>query len=264
MDLSFEKYEGLGNDFLIVRERVAPGVAERLCDRHRGVGADGVLFVGVEADRPFMRVRNADGSTPEMCGNGARCVALYLRAHGLVGDAFALDTDAGPHAVRILPGDRVEVGMRPASLVPAEIPLVAGAPWIDEPIEVAGHALRVTAVSMGNPHAVTFDAVARELVGPALERDPRFPERVNVGFAVRTGAGLDLAVWERGVGWTEACGTGACAAAVAAVETGRAARGEPLAVRLPGGELVIRVDAPGAPVLMTGPARRVFAGVISI
>ena len=145
MELSFEKYEGLGNDFLVVRDgadRIVPGVAERLCDRHRGVGADGVLLTGLEGGRPFMRVRNADGSTPQMCGNGVRCVALYLRAHELVPDAFELDTDAGPHRVRVLGDGRVEVAMRPASLTPSDLPVVADEPWIDRPIEVAGHALR--------------------------------------------------------------------------------------------------------------------------
>ena len=154
--------------------------------------------------------------------------------------------------------------MRPASLRPEDVPLRSARPFIDEPIEVAGHELRVTAVSMGNPHAVTFDPVAREAVGPALEADPRFPERVNVGFATSTHGGLELAVFERGVGWTRACGTGACAAAVAAVETGRASRDTDLAVHLPGGTLSIRVGEPGAPIRMTGPARRVFEGRVEL
>ncbi|MEZ4337956.1 MAG: diaminopimelate epimerase [Sandaracinaceae bacterium] len=267
MDLSFEKWEGLGNDFLVVREgreRITPEVAQALCDRHRGVGGDGVLLTGLEGGRPFMRVRNADGSTPEMCGNGVRCVALYLRRHALVEDAFELDTDAGPHLVRVLDGDLVEVGMRPASLAPRDLPLASEAPWIDARVEIDGAPVHLTAVSMGNPHAVTFDAVDRDRLGPLLERDGRFPERVNAGFAQMTDRGLDLAVWERGVGWTQACGTGACAAAVAAVETGRATRGEPLAVHLPGGTLTIRVGAPGEPVWMTGPARFVFSGVVEI
>ncbi len=269
MELRFEKYEGLGNDFLIVRdgaERITAELARRLCDRHLGVGADGVLLTGLLGDRPFMRVLNADGSSPQMCGNGVRCVGLYLRRAGLVStDAFMLDTDAGPHTVRVLDGERVQVGMRPASLEPADLPLRSDAPWIDERIRVAGHELRVTAVSMGNPHAVTFDPdLDRDLIGPALELDARFPERVNVGFAAMLGVELDLAVWERGVGWTRACGTGACAAAVAAVETGRAPRAQSVRVRLPGGDLDIRVDEPGAPVWMTGPARRVFSGVVSV
>ena len=269
MELRFDKYEGLGNDFVVVGvdfSSIGEEVAIRLCDRHLGVGADGVLFAGVEGGRPYMRVRNADGSSPEMCGNGVRCVALHLRRSGLVAsNEFELDTDAGPHLVHVLDDDRVRVGMRPPSLAPSDLPLQSSEPWLDEPISVAGHDLRVTAVSMGNPHAVTFDAeLDRQRIGPALERDPRFPRGVNVGFAAVKPGELELAVWERGVGWTRACGTGACAAGVAAVETGRAERGEIQRVALPGGVLDIRVDGPGAPVHMTGPARHVFSGVISL
>lgn len=274
MELSFEKYEGLGNDFLVVDDpQTVPAIdaalAMRLCDRHRGVGGDGVLMTGLRGDRPFMRVFNADGSVPEMCGNGLRCVALHLVHRGLARarDPFVVDTDAGEHRVIVHDAEgregRVEVAMRPASLEPRELPLRSEHRWVNEPIEVAGRLVRVTAVSMGNPHAVLFEEnEEREVLGPALERDPRFPARVNVGFASRTERGLDLAVWERGVGWTMACGTGACAAAVAAVETGRAERGRELAVRLPGGELTIVVGAQDEPVRMTGPARHVFSGRI--
>lgn len=269
VDLRFEKYEGLGNDFLIVedgREHVVAGVPERLCDRHRGVGADGVLLTGLEAGRPFMRVRNADGSAPEMCGNGVRCVARYLHARGLVGDEFELDTDAGPHLVSVLEDGRVRVGMRPASLDPKHLPLASDHRWIDEAIELAGETIRVTAVSMGNPHAVTFDPQDIQRNGPLLERHPAFPQRVNAGFAVvRDDVGeIHLSVFERGVGWTQACGTGACAAAVAAVETGRAMRGDDIRVRLEGGVLLVRVDAPNERVWMTGPARRVFSGTVPV
>ncbi|HJL16378.1 MAG TPA: diaminopimelate epimerase [Sandaracinaceae bacterium LLY-WYZ-13_1] len=268
--MRFEKYEGLGNDFLVVDEpeaRLGPEDARRLCDRHRGVGGDGVLLTGLRGGRPFMKVLNADGSVPQMCGNGVRCVALHLFATERVGrEPFELDTDAGPHRVRVHEGGRegsVEVWMVAPSLTPADLPLDADHPWVGEPIEVAGHRIAVTAVSMGNPHAVVFDAgEAREVLGPALEVDPRFPERVNAGFASGAGEGLALRVWERGVGWTQACGTGACAAAVAAVETGRATRGTDLPVTLPGGTLTIRVGAPGERVRMTGPARRVFSGTV--
>jgi len=267
VELHFDKYEGLGNDFVVVSDGLdrADAQARWLCDRHRGVGADGVLLTGVDGGRPFMRVRNADGSTPQMCGNGVRCVALYLRDRGLVQtDAFELDTDAGPHSVRVLGDGRVQVDMRPASLRPDDLPLTSESPWIDEPIEIGAYALHVTAVSMGNPHAVTFDPVDRAAIGPALELDARFPQKVNAGFARLTGDVVELSVWERGVGWTQACGTGACAAAVAAVETGRARRGEAITVRLPGGDLEIVVGEPGAPVRMTGPARRVFGGVVEL
>lgn len=274
MELELEKYEGLGNDFIVVdasaaQDRIDPALAARLCDRHRGVGGDGVLLVG-GADRPSMRVFNADGSVPEMCGNGLRCVALYLARRGIAtaGEPFAIDTDAGPHRVIVHDvGDEgsVEVWTRAPSLLPRDLPLDSEHPWIDEPIEIAGRRVRVTAVSMGNPHAVLFDEDSeREVIGPALELDPRFPERVNVGFARLAEGGLDLSVWERGVGWTMACGTGGCAAAVAAVETGRAERERALAVRLPGGSLTITVGSEGEPVRMRGPARRVFAGRVPI
>jgi diaminopimelate epimerase len=267
VELRFEKYEGLGNDFLVVDSeelaRLPEGVVPSLCDRHRGVGADGVLAVGLENGRPFMRVTNADGTVPEMCGNGIRCVALHLVRAGR--GVEVIDTDAGPHRVRV-DGDWVEVWMRPASLEPRDLPLASDHTWIEEPIEIAGMMVRATAVSMGNPHAVLFEEDEhKEILGPALERETRyFPERVNVGFAKRTADGLDLHVFERGVGWTMACGTGACAAAVAAVESGRAERDRDLLVRLPGGPLVIRVGARGEPIRMTGPARHVFSGAIRI
>jgi diaminopimelate epimerase len=156
----------------------------------------------------------------------------------------------------------VEVTMRVPSLVAAEIPL-RGEALIDATIDVAGRPLRGTAVSMGNPHFVTFDDVgeSRLELGPRVGRDPRFPEGVNVGFARVDGpSAITLHVFERGAGWTRACGTGACAAAVAAVETGRAERNTPITVRLPGGTLTIVVGAPGEPVRMRGPARHVFDG----
>jgi diaminopimelate epimerase len=272
--LLFEKYEGLGNDFVVVEGSTAmlsPEDVIALCDRHRGVGADGVLFTGVSAGRAFMSVINADGSTAEMCGNGLRCVALHLVRRGLVeSHDFEVDTDAGPHAVRVLelavPG-RVEVSMRAPSLSPREVPVIADAPLIDAELRAEGALMHGTAVSMGNPHLVTFDAPAAERLrlGPALQDDARFPEKVNVGFAEMRGrAAMELHVYERGSGWTQACGTGACAAAVAAVETGRAERGTTLEVTLPGGALEIVVGGPGERVLMTGPARHVFSGRVSI
>lgn len=268
MALRFAKYEGLGNDFLIVAldADVDAARAQALCDRHLGVGADGVLFAGARGGRAFMRVLNADGSTAEMCGNGLRCVAWHLVRVGLAERDLTIETDAGPHRCRVLADGRVEVEMAVPALRPPEVPVLADAPLVDAPLDVDGRTVHVTAVSMGNPHAVTFDPydeATRAALGPRLERDDRFPNAVNVGFARVTPAGLELAVWERGVGFTRACGTGACAAAVAAVETGRAERGAPLSVRLPGGELLIEVGAPGERVRMTGPARHVFDGELA-
>ncbi len=270
----FAKYEGLGNDFLIVEQARFPSMsaplAQRLCDRHFGVGGDGVLLAGLREGRPFMRVFNADGSIPEMCGNGLRCVALYLVQEQLVQDlAFVVSTDAGPHHVEVAPASRpadharVQVQMRPASLDAGEVLREASGRCIDQPFVFDGERLHITTVSMGNPHAVLFDDVLAQAarLGPRIERDPRFKAGANVGFArMRDPANLELTVWERGVGFTLACGTGACAAAVAAVETGRSARHVPLAVHLPGGALTITVGDPGQPVAMTGPARCVYRG----
>jgi diaminopimelate epimerase len=276
---SFSKYEGLGNDFLVVEQarfaELTPALAVKLCDRHFGVGADGVLITGLREGRPFMRVINADGSRPEMCGNGLRCVALYLADRGVVRDvAFEVATEAGPHFVRVLRderGARVEVRMRPASLDAGDVLAAQDGRYIDQPFalasEQASERVTLSAVSMGNPHAVTFDPLrGREAeLGPRIEKDPRFRAGANVGFAqVRAKDELELVVWERGVGFTLACGTGACAAAVAAVETGRASRHAPITVHLPGGPLTIRVGDPGTPIEMTGPARRVFDGEIEL
>lgn len=278
--VAFEKYEGLGNDFVVVdlpKSALSIDEVIAICDRHRGVGADGVLFVGEDA--PAMRVVNADGSTAEMCGNGLRCVAFHFARRGRGTDAMSIATDAGPHRAHALSleGDRavVSVSMRPSSLVPDEIPVRAEAPMIDQPMRALDREVHVTAVSMGNPHAVLFDDVgdARLALGPAIQDDARFPKKANVGFArmhARSGGGsadrvaMTLHVYERGAGWTEACGTGACAAAVAAVETGRAARGEPIDVHLPGGVLEIVVGAREDRIQMTGPARHVFSGTVSI
>lgn len=287
--LAFDKYEGLGNDFVLLEADVASLSREQvvaICDRHRGVGADGVLFVTPVGESFHMHVVNADGSDAEMCGNGLRCVALHLARRGLiaVGAEVVLDTDAGPHPSTVLSLEgapslggapslegaqgEVRIAMRAASLEPEDVPLAGSAPMVELPLAALGHTVHVTAVSMGNPHAVLFDDVgdARVALGPVIQDDARFPKKANVGFAQmhasETPTGMTLHVYERGSGWTEACGTGACAAAVAAVETGRAARGAPIAVHLPGGALQVVVRARGARVEMTGPARHVFAGVL--
>jgi diaminopimelate epimerase len=275
VQLRFSKYEGLGNDFLVVDADSAPDItatlAAHLCNRHFGVGGDGVLLTGLREGVPFMKVVNADGTVPEMCGNGLRCVALYLVRKGLVRErAFTVHTDAGPHHVQVSgTGERAEVRvlMRPASLLASDVLLDHRGTFVEQPFEVDGHVVHVTAVSMGNPHAVLFDDVHAHMarLGPRIEKDPRFRAGANVGFArVEGPSELDLTVWERGVGFTLACGTGACAAAVAAVETGRAKRGDKITVNLPGGPLVIEVGEPGTALAMTGPAREVFTGELML
>lgn len=277
--MRFSKYEGLGNDFLIVSEEssaaLTPELVQRLCDRHFGVGGDGVLIVGQDGERPSMRVINADGSRPEMCGNGLRCVALYLVEQRRAGSSsFVVDTEAGPHPVEVdltgLRAAQVKVFMRKASLAAREVLRDQSGEWIGRAFSCDNRELAMTTVSMGNPHAVIFssDGFSQSemaSLGPGIERDARFVAGANVGFArVENPTTLDLTVWERGVGFTLACGTGACAAAVAAVETGQSPRNQELQVKLPGGPLRIVVGAREEPIQMTGPAVHVFDGEIAL
>jgi len=189
-------------------------------------------------------------------------VALWLHERS-AGDTFSVETDAGPHACRVValaPHAKVEVAMHTAEVKPAQIPVLADAPLIDADFELDGVALRVTAVSMGNPHALVFDLAPADVdrLGPLLTTDARFPEGVNAGFITRRGDHFELRVHERGAGWTRACGTGACAAAYAAVRTGRAERHAPIDIELPGGRLRLVVAEEGAPISMRGAARHVF------
>lgn len=265
MRLAFDKYEGLGNDFVVVdvarADEVSAERAQALCDRHFGIGADGVLLVAPAATagaRARMVVLNADGSRPEMCGNGIRCVALHLaRRDGAAGISYVIDTDAGPLLCEVeRDGDRgqVRVGMG------------HGRPGPDHRVELDGRVVSFFRVSMGNPHAITFDepldAAHADRLGPLVSSG--FPEGTNVELARQKGeAEFDLLVWERGVGRTLACGTGAAATAVAAVRSGRARYGAPIAIDLPGGRLELRVAEGSLEVSMRGPARRVFSGEAS-
>jgi diaminopimelate epimerase len=254
--IPFAKYQGLGNHFVLIdiRHGAVPPLASadaiRLCDPATGIGADGLVLID---EGPRMAVLNADGSRPEMCGNGLRCLVRYLHdaSEWPLGETRVVQTDAGPLKCRPLPSGDVE-----ADLGMASFPKLPGVPAGSVPVDV------------GNPHLVCFaeDHQARAaLDGPALEKHPAFPDRVNVGFANVTGASiLALTVWERGVGLTLACGTGAGAAAAAAVEAGLLPEGE-VKVTQAGGALSVHVGA-GAqsrrPVRMTGPARRVYVGEV--
>lgn len=271
-ELDFLKVEGLGNDFVLLDRRGDAGwavelaelqaLAPLLCDRRRGVGADGILVVapGDAEAAARMIVVNYDGSRPEMCGNGLRCVALHLAATG-AGHAFTVATDAGPRGCTVdaLAADgrsgMVCVDMGSAVDLGARSPESGG-----------GHVFR--AMSMGNPHAVAFvdggaepEALAR-VIGPRVEVDDDFPGRTNVEFArVEADGSITLWVWERGCGITDACGTGACATVAAAVLSGKAAPGAWVPVRLPGGTLeVLAAGSADEAVVMRGPARVVFAG----
>jgi len=260
----FEKWEGLGNDFVLmdarhVEHEPSASAIARICDRHTGVGADGVLIVDRSATPNVMVVRNADGSRPEMCGNGLRCVAGYLLAQAHTEEAFPIRTDAGIRVCKVaLPTMSdgtyvVEAGMGTARECGD----------LDVTIDDRTH--RFASVSMGNPHAVTFEGYD----DAAFDRIARHVERAVEGGTnverVRTVAGegvLDVTVWERGVGYTRACGTGACAVAVVACRRGLVAFDAWQTVRLPGGDLEVLVVAQTLDVRLRGPARRVFAGTI--
>lgn len=265
---TFTKYEGLGNDFIVVDGRfsgpVDPSVAVAWCDRRSGVGADGVLTLLVPRTASAdvaMHVTNADGSVAEMCGNGLRCVVRHMLDGSPEGTRVAVETGVGILEGWADGGD-ISVTMGAARLLEREVPF--------ETPSTTGVAV---AVSMGNPHLVLplsgpdadLMALAGE-VGPRLERHPRFPQRVNVGFVRRTSnAVLELVVFERGSGITRACGTGAAAAVVACRLREEVALDRPTCVRLPGGALRVRVT--GRPrgvdlgeIEVRGPARRVFEG----
>ena len=256
--LHFVKYQGLGNDFLLVEGPLMEAErARQLCDRRRGVGGDGVLTVlppttpGAVAT---MHIYNSDGSVAAMCGNGIRCVARHLADTRKLDGALLIDTDAGPKACTIHRGPDGQVTDVSVEMGPAK---VEG----HEDFTVGRERLRAVRVSMGNPHAVLFDDPSRGRasdVGPIIEA--AVPGGVNVGFARAGPTGIDLVVWERGSGLTEACGTGACAAAVASARAGLVPTGEPVEVRLPGGALQITVGADLVRVTMRGPAEKAFEG----
>ncbi len=278
MSLSFTKFEALGNDFALFDARREPGlfrslapIARSLCDRKRGIGADGLLFVqpGDRADC-MMRLLNADGSESEMCGNGLRCIGLFLHEEGGAGP-FAVQTLAGLTRIEYA-GEkggreqfRVEMGapVLKASLVPTSL---GNERAIEQPLATPLGEMRFTCVSMGNPHAVAFvdDPESLDLteIGRHIENHPAFPRRTNVEFARVIGPGkVRVRVWERGCGETEACGSGACAVAVAANLTARVVGDAEIVLN--GGSLFIEWAGEGHPVYMTGPARRVFNGSIN-
>jgi diaminopimelate epimerase len=264
-DLTFEKYEGLGNDFILLqaasRTAVDAQLARRLCDRHFGVGADGVLVVtraSSERARTRMTIFNADGSRAQMCGNGLRCVALDLaRQDDATEIEYVIETDAGP-----LPCE-VE---REGDIAQVRIEMGSGRLVGDHVAYFDRKEHRFTRISMGNPHAVTFDVKLSpeeiDRFGPQVSS--AFPEGCNVEFAtVQDEHTIDLTVWERGVGRTLACGTGAAATVVAAVLAKRVPFEEAVEVRLPGGPLQIWVESETLAVGLCGPARRVYAGEVA-
>ncbi len=275
--MNFTKYHGAGNDFIVIDARTLsldwPGLARTMCVRHFGVGADGIILVAGDGCELGMRMFNPDGSEAEACGNGLRCFVKHVVDTGLVKtDVFTVHTPGGPRQVvafRSADGsvDEVELSMGAPRFAPDEIPAIVpghSAALLDIPVQVAEHTLRLRLVSMGNPHAVVFldtepDTYPLGTVGPLLEHHEMFPARVNFEIArVRGGTDIDARVWERGAGETLACGTGACAIAVAGIMQGLC--DNVVNVHLPGGGLTITWPGGQEEVKLRGPVVRVFTG----
>lgn len=283
MELTFTKMNGLGNDFVMIEDLdgtldFAPEAVQWFCDRHFGIGGDGLILVRrattPEADY-YMHYHNADGSLAEMCGNGARCFAKYIVDHGLVpadADSLVIETLGGLKPVTFTRDedgllDSATVDMGEPILAPEDIPTTfSGTQVYDCPIDTPLGEVRITAVSMGNPHAIIWvddiDEAPVHTLGPLVETHEAFPRHTNVEFAEFVDAEhIRLRVWERGVGETLACGTGACATLVAAVLSCRT--GRQATIELPGGDLLIRWHENDR-VYMTGSAATSFVGTVTL
>ncbi|MCR5715477.1 MAG: diaminopimelate epimerase [Lachnospiraceae bacterium] len=278
--MKFTKMQGCGNDYVYIngmKEKIAPekkpALVREMSDRHFGVGSDGVIFINDALKADFeMEMWNADGTRSEMCGNGIRCVAKYVYDKGLTrAKEISIISGGQIKYLTLKTGtdqtvEEVRVDMGAPILVPEQIPVTAAegkAQVVNEPIEVDGKTYAMTCVSMGNPHAVVFmDDVEHldiEAIGPKFEHHPYFPKRVNTEFVqVVDESHVIMRVWERGTGETLACGTGACATAVACALNGKT--GNRTEVKLLGGTLQIEWDRDKNTVLMTGPAKFVFEG----
>jgi diaminopimelate epimerase len=274
--MKFTKMHGIGNDYVYVNtfDQRPPADPSRLAiavsDRHFGIGSDGLILIGPsERADARMRMFNADGSESEMCGNGVRCVAKYVHDHGIARKPrVTIETGRGVLTLdlEVIDGKarKVTVDMGPPILQGSDIPTkLPGNPPVNVPLEVGGQTFAVTAVSMGNPHAIVYvNDVAGfpvETIGPLVERHPGFPRRVNAHFVEVIGPSeVRMRTWERGSGITLACGTGACAVCVGGVLTGKSAR--KILAHLPGGDLELAWPGDGSSVFMTGPATEVFSG----
>ncbi|WPO99795.1 diaminopimelate epimerase [Pseudomonas sp. HR96] len=276
MLLRFTKMHGLGNDFMVLdlvsqHAHIQPKHAKQWGDRHTGIGFDQLLLVEApsnpEVDFRY-RIFNSDGSEVEQCGNGARCFARFVLDKRLTAKKLIrVETKSGIIELDVRNDGQICVNMGPPRFTPAEIPFQAEQQALSYPVQVDGQTLNLAALSMGNPHAVLrvddIDSAPVHQLGPRLEHHERFTQRVNVGFMqVIDRSRAKLRVWERGAGETQACGTGACAAAVAAISQGW--MDSPATIDLPGGRLTIEWRGPGQPVMMTGPAVRVYEGQVRL
>ena len=277
--MKFTKMHGIGNDYVYVnclQEKVEDpsGTARKISDRHFGIGSDGLILIKPSEKADFqMDMYNADGSKGAMCGNGIRCVAKYVYDYGLTDKtSISVETGSGIKYLDLTVENNkvtmVKVDMGEPDLTASHIPIKAQTEQvIDEPIEVDGKTYRITGVSMGNPHGVVFlddiDSLDIEKIGPSFENHVRFPDRINTEFVqLDNRSHVRMRVWERGSGETLACGTGACAVAVACVVNGLTQR--EVTVSLRGGDLKICWDEKDGHVYMTGPATVVFDGEIDL
>lgn len=276
MLLRFTKMHGLGNDFMVLdlvsqHAHIQPKHAKQWGDRHTGIGFDQLLIVEApsnpEVDFRY-RIFNSDGSEVEQCGNGARCFARFVLDKRLTAKRLIrVETKSGVIELDVRQDGQISVNMGPPRLAPAEIPFLAEQQATSYAVDVDGQNVDLAAVSMGNPHAVLrvsdINSAPVHELGPKIEHHPRFPARVNVGFLqVIDRHRAQLRVWERGAGETQACGTVACAAAVAAISQGW--MDSPVTLDLPGGRLSIEWAGVGEPVMMTGPAVRVYEGQVRL
>ncbi|KTS77523.1 diaminopimelate epimerase [Pseudomonas oryzihabitans] len=276
MQLRFTKMHGLGNDFMVLdlisqHAHIQPKHVRQWGDRNTGIGFDQLLIVETptKPDVDFRyRIFNADGSEVEQCGNGARCFARFVFDKRLtVKKQIRVETKSGIIELLLKGDGLVRVDMGAPRLQAAEIPFVTETEALSHAVQVDGETVELSVVSMGNPHGVLrvadVDQAPVLTLGPKLECHPRFPQKANIGFLqVIDSQRARLRVWERGVGETRACGTGACAAAVAGIRQGWLT--SPVSIELPGGLLNIEWDGVGQPVLMTGPATRVYEGQVRV
>ena len=276
MRLAFTKMHGAGNDFVVI-DGVTQAVnlntnqLRRLADRHRGIGCDQILMVtppdSPDADFRY-HVFNADGSRAGQCGNGARCVGRFLREKRLTRQReILLQTDDDSLALSLTEDGRVFAGLGAPRFAPAEVPFQADETQDQYTLNVQGQSLSIGALSMGNPHAILMvddcDAAPVSTLGPLLEAHERFPERVNVGFMqIQSREEVKLRVFERGVGETDACGSGACAAAVHGMKLGLL--DDAVSVNLPGGKLSVSWPSMGDRVWLGGPTATVFNGTVTL
>ena len=276
MKLSFSKMQGAGNDFVIIDAvtqvvDLSTAHIKRIADRRRGVGCDQVLLLSPpdDPDADFRySIFNADGSRAGQCGNGARCVGRFLREKKLTRQReLTLLTDGEPLSLSITEDGRVFAGLAAPKFSPESVPFSASETAAQYPLEVQGQNLSVGVLSMGNPHAILMvddcDSAPVSSLGPLIESHERFPDRVNVGFLqVNSRNDAKLRVYERGVGETEACGSGACAAAVHGIQLGLL---DPnVTLQLPGGKLTVSWEGGNSPVWLGGPTASVFDGTISL